>query len=220
MTTELVIIGTIHIDKDTSPKYAEFLNHALDTIKPDLILAEIANNVRDNNVPTDAKPEYPGVIFPYARANGLEIKGVLPDQDQSDRIEQAKAAIKTRIESNKETSVIWEFAGRWEDASYGRILGMLDNPVSTERLQMREYDTLNVSAWFESLSSYFPEYLELWNQWNTLILNNILDVIKNHTGQRLLLTIGLAHKYWLYEKLSGQSDLTVYDLPSFKTRGA
>ncbi len=218
MNTELIIIGTIHIGRETSPKYAAFLTTALDSIKPDLILAEIADHERNDDRLADVKPEYPEIIFPYAQANGIETIGILPGEDQRTRMEQSKAAILARIESNQWMRMIWEYAGQWEDVAYGRILGMLENPVSMERLQMPEVDTLHFAAWFESLSKYFPEYLELWNQWNALILNNIQNIIKEHPGKRMALTIGMAHKYWLAEKLSGQPGVSVYDLISFKNK--
>lgn len=216
MNTELVIIGTIHIGRDASPKYAEFITNALDDIKPDMILAEIADYERHDNRLADVKPEYPEIIFPYAQEHNIEIIGVLPDENQRNRMEQSKAAVLAHIESNQWMRMIWEYASQWEDVAYGRILGMLENPVSMERLQMPEVDTLHFAAWFESLSKYFPEYLELWNQWNALILNNIQNIIIDHSGKRMVLTIGQAHKYWLSEKLSGQPGMDVYDLLSFK----
>ncbi len=218
MNTELVIIGTIHIGRETSPQYADFLTRAFDGIKPEFILTEIAGYEREDNRLADVKPEYPEIIFPYAEKHNIEVIGVLPDEEQRNKMEQAKAAVMAQIENNQWMRMIWEYASQWEDVAYGRILSMLENLVSMERLQMPEVDVLHFSAWFDSLSKYFPEYLELWNQWNALILNNVQDVIKTHNGKRLILTIGQAHKYWLTEKLSGQPGISVYDLISYKSK--
>lgn len=220
MNTKLIIIGTVHVGKSSSVKYAEFLTTALESIKPEIILAEFADYERDNGRLASLKPEYPEIIFPYAQANNIEIIGVMPDKSRHDQMEQAKAAVMTLIDSDQKLRLLWEYAGHWEDVVYGRLLAMLDNPVSMERLQMPEIDCLHISAWFESLSSYFPEYLKLWNEWNTLILNNIQSLVKSHAGKRQVLTIGLAHKYWLSEKLAAEPGLSAYDLISYKLASA
>lgn len=216
MNTAIIVLGTIHLGKDSAPAYAKFLTDSFDKIKPDMILAETAPNELEDGRLAEVKPEYPEIIIPYAKENNINIIGVLPGEDERDKMKKAKEEILDQIENNQWMRMIWEYASQWEDVAYGRILGMLENPDSMERLQMPEIDILHFSAWFESLSKYFPEYLELWNQWNSRILSNIQDVIKENSGKRLLVTIGQAHKYWLTEKLTGQADLDVYDLISFQ----
>ncbi len=216
MKTTIVILGTIHIDKESSPAYSERLGKLIAEIKPEVLCAELSQEQLDGTMTIETKPEYTDVILPYIKEVNISIVPIQPNTDAGQQMEKEKEAILERIDRHQWLRVVWEFSSQWEEFMYAKLIPLLDDPEAIEKLQNTEIDKLHVEPWFEILGRYFPEYILLWEKWNEHFLENIHSALKKHEGGRILVTVGLNHKYWLKDKLSGGDDVIVHDLHSFR----
>lgn len=216
MKTTIIILGTIHIDKESSPAYAKKLGELIEEIKPDAIYTELSAEQLDGTADIETKPEYADVILPYVKKSGIPAVPVQPHTDAGKQMEEEKEAILDRIEQHQWLRVVWEFSSQWEEYMYAKLIPLLDDPNAIEKLQLTEIDKLHIEPWFEVLGRYFPEYITLWEKWNEHFLEKIRDALKAHEGKRILITVGLNHKYWLMDKLTGSDNMDVFDLQKFR----
>jgi len=216
MNTTIIILGTVHVKNADAPHYAPMLKQAVADINPDIICAELNREELDGKSVNDSRPEYPETILPLAKEKNIPVIPFLPDSTTRTELEKKKGRVLKQIEDNQWMRIVWEFAGQWEDIAYTKIMNALENPEAFEILQRPEIDRLHFQSWFEVLGQFFPEYLMLWEDWNTLMHENLLKIIEENSGRKILITVGHAHKYWLTAKLATRDDLTLHTLPSFK----
>jgi hypothetical protein len=216
MKTTIIILGTIHIDKESSPAYSGRLEKLLEEIKPDVLYAELSAEQLDGSTAIETKPEYTDVILPFVKKIDIPVIPIQPHADAGKQMEEEKEAILDRIEQHQWLRVVWDFSSQWEECMYAKLIPLLDDPEAIEKLQLTEIDKLHIEPWFEVLGRYFPEYITLWDKWNEHFLEKIQQAIKEHEGKRILVTVGLNHKYWLMDKLTGSDNTDVFDLQTFR----
>lgn len=216
MNTTVIILGIVHVKDADAPHYAPMLKQAIAEIDPDVICAELNREELDGSAVNDSRPEYPETILPLAKEKNIPIIPFLPDSATRAELEKKKGRVLKQIEDNQWMRIVWEFAGQWEDIAYTKILTALERTDAFDFLQRPEIDSLHFQSWFEVLGQFFPEYLLLWEDWNTLMHERLLDSIAQNGGKKILITVGHAHKYWLSAKLATRDDITLHTLPSYR----
>jgi len=94
----------------------------------------------------------------------------------------------------------------------------LSNPCGFENLQRREFD-----LYFSDLSYFYdefflPEFATLQKQWDKYFLSRIYRAINDNANSKILVTIGLRHKNWLWQRLESRDNIVLYNLQSFSDR--
>jgi len=69
-------------------------------------------------------------------------------------------------------------------------------------LQSFELDSLVFFFFFNGIRDEFPEFYDSWEDFNRLMLERILDIVQQHPQKRIVLSIGLAHRYWMRRHLA------------------
>ena len=67
---------------------------------------------------------------------------------------------------------------------------------------------------------YSPATARIWNEWNAYLADRIGETIDKYPGDRILVTVGLDHKYWLWNRLKERKDIILHDLQSFRAAQA
>jgi hypothetical protein len=215
--TDVIIFGTLHLGNEKSPQYIQKLREIIEEIKPDLICAELSPEQLENEF-TESKPEYVDAIMPCARKNGIPIIPIQPSANESiaSDLERKKKEIYENFRVNKQGKLLLEYFDRLGEISLSKWREVLDNPVGIENVQLREFDLLLVEPGYIAEAYFIPELAKLWNDWNEYFLNKINEALKENRGKRIAITAGLAHKYWLWNRLIVRTDIRLYDLHSFR----
>ena len=98
-----------------------------------------------------------------------------------------------------------------------RLSDILKKPTGLDTIQLRELDLLLM----EPMSQLYSQFSvgrshELWEEWNRHVLDKITETIDHYQSKRILITVGWAHKFWLWNNLSKRTDITLLDLNSLR----
>ena len=66
------------------------------------------------------------------------------------------------------------------------------------------------------MAQFFPELMALYDEWNQYFLDRIEDAIAEFPRERIVVTAGGHHKYWLWNRLCGRTDISLHHLQSFR----
>ncbi len=214
--TMVVIFGTFHSGKEDTPEYAEGLRVILDEIKPDVICAELSPEQLSGEVSCKSKPEYPDVILPFAKEHATPVVPIQPDAEAGLKLEQEMARIVRESTAGAAARAMWEYSEYLDEAASEGWREILQEAAGIENVQLREFDLLAMKPGWDATRKYFPEVALQWESWNEYFLDRIEAAICEYGGKCILITTGLAHKYWLWEKLQGRSDVELHNLQSFR----
>lgn len=214
----VVILGTIHADKKQYPNYIENLSKIIREINPQIICAELSPEQLQSNNLISSKPEYHFGIMPVVRNLNIEIVPIQPATKIGIEIEQKKKDFEIKINENEIDKIKWDFLDDFTTTLMKNLYSLIDQPSVFENLQMKEFDLWFYESWYQFIQKHFSEINEHWIEWNQMFLENIIEVIKNNEGKRILVTVGLDHKFWLIKKLREIKDIDVHNLHSFRQR--
>jgi pheromone shutdown protein TraB len=212
----IIVLGTVHFDQGNAPEYIKALKNTIEEINPGIICVELSPDQLEGKVAINSKPEYPDAIIPTARQHGIEIVPIQPNTEEGLKLENEKEAAINRIRANEKNRVRWELWERLEELSQEKWLDALKDVKGIENVQSTQFDDLNFEPWYTLVQEYFPEFATLWNNWNQYFLERIEETITRHPGKLILATVGLAHKYWLWNKLKSRDDIILHNLQSFR----
>jgi hypothetical protein len=215
----VIILGTFHGGEDDAPQYISRLRMIIEEIMPDVICAELSPEQLDGATTCDSKPEYPEAILPLARRHKIEVIPMQPTTYEGIKTEKRKLAVIEEIEADEQSKLRWEFSEYLTEVTAAKWLEVLKDPAGIENVQLREFDLLQVEPGWIANKLFFPELAEQWDMWNAYFLDRISATIREHPGKRILITAGLAHKYWLWNRLSLRDDLILHDLRSWRDAG-
>lgn len=193
---KVVVIGTVYQWHLYSPMYSlEILVDLIKKTEPDIICVEFSPEQLEDSAACEAKPEYPQAIIPFARERGITIVPLQQDSATwGEHEKRVKEEIK-RIESTPDLSEKWDFWGELRK-SMGEVYSR-----SLFDFQCQAYDTWTEIIYGKFYSKMFPELGKLWEQWNNRFWKVIENTINQNPHQRITVTVGTKHKYWLNNKL-------------------
>jgi hypothetical protein len=212
----VVIFGTFHSGKKDTPEYAERLRLVLKEIGPDVICAELSPEQLSGEVSCKSKPEYPDVILPFAEEHATPVVPIQPDTEAGLKLEQEMARIVRESTAGAAARAMWEYSEYLDEAASDGWREVLQDSTGIENVQLRAFDLLAMKPGWDATRKYFPEVALQWEAWNEHFLGRIEAAIHEHAGRCILLTTGLAHKYWLWERLRERSDVELHNLRSFR----
>ena len=214
--TSVIILGTIHADKKQYPNYIDKLSEIIKEINPQIICAELSPEQLQSNNPITSKPEYYFGIMPVVKDLNIEIVPIQPVTKIGIEIEKKKKEFEIKINENEIDKIKWNFLEDFETICLKNLFPLINQQNVFENLQMKEIDLWFYESLYELIEKHFPEIYEYWIEWNQMFLEIITETITKTDGKRILITVGLEHKYWLMKKLFEITNIDVHNLSSFR----
>ncbi len=214
--TTVIIFGTFHNGKKDSPAYIDRLGSILQEIMPNVICAELSPEQLNGKASCNSKPEYPEVILPFAKNSNVEVVPIQLGTEEGITLEKQMLRIIKESADDGGGRAMWEYSEYLDEVSTISWQKVLKNPAGIENVQLREFDLLVMEPEWLATSRYFPKLADQWEKWNQHFLDRIESTICDHAGKRILVTTGLAHKYWLWGKLESRDDIQLHNLQSYR----
>ncbi len=215
---QVFVLGTLHGEHKKSKKYSlAILEKMIVSIKPDVVLAEIAPNrfeVAASQFKKEGKiseprvavfPEYVDVLFPLQKTMGFRIVPVSAWNSAMEAYrEQAWKEIQTTLGRRKEWATLQasialsqmrvKQGGASDDPAWIHTDGY-DTAVALETTALTHFDKdLGTGGW-ETINQAHYAHMTRW-----------LDQHANQ-GKRVLIMFGAAHKGWLLPQLKQRKDI-------------
>jgi hypothetical protein len=224
--TEVAVMGMIHSGHRTSELWGlEQVEQTIRNFAPDVLCTEIApdrwqrieRDLRERDAIEDPRvlrfPEYADLILRLSVSMGFT---VVPCAGWTIEMSDLRNSRIAQFESEER----WagpreEYARRLAAlrATYGDELAAADDPASihSEAYDLRQKGEL----------ALYDEYQNDligpggWTNINVEHYRNVDLTIQRHRGERILVTFGGGHKYWLLERLRERADIELVDLRGF-----
>lgn len=169
-------------------------------INPDIICAELSPDQLNGKITCKTKPEYLEVIIPLAKKEGYIIFPIQPNTPEGMAWGKEKDLVIKKIREKPIENIKLEYYYKFE-RTFQRI--EIEN---LKTLQSKTLDLLYEMT-FEYCKAFLPKLWKLKEQWNKKFYDKICDAIIQNTGKKILVTVGLIHKFWLNKKLSQLNDI-------------
>jgi len=201
-TNKLIITGTVHLGEDGAAAYIKQVHLLLMQLRPDIICAELTPEQAEGRATIDSKPEYHGAIIPAAEELGVRIIPIQPDEAVGAEIEQRQRTALEKIQKAPDKVTVWRMWETFAERVAAGVSTIVEQSDGLALLQSFELDSLVFEPWWNGIRDEFPEFYDSWEDFNRLMLERILDVVQQHPQKRIVLSIGLAHRYWMRRHLA------------------
>jgi YVTN family beta-propeller protein len=224
--TEVAVMGMIHSEHRTSERWGlPQVEATIRAFEPDVVCAEIApdrwrridQDLRERDTIEDPRvlrfPEYTDLILRLSVSMGFE---VVPCAGWTLEMSDLR---NTRIAE-------FESESRWAGprAEYARRLAELRRSMGEPSAAPDDPAYIHSDEYNERQKAELELYDEYQNDmigpggWTNINVEHyrLVDrTIRDHSGERILVTFGGGHKYWLLEQLRGRRDIELMDLGAF-----
>jgi hypothetical protein len=190
----------------------KILRDTLNKIDANIILAELSDDQLHNKMTCLSKPEYPEVIIPYCMENNKSIYPFQPNTEEGMNYGKKKDAILKRLKQNDIDKSKFETNETIASIYANQFMLKCDD---LKVLQSEMFDNF-FRADYELTKTLFPQLGELREFWNRSFYKEIdrkLEV--NRDVDRILITVGLSHKFWLKEQLLQRDDINYKEIGDF-----
>lgn len=221
--TQVLVLGMIHSGHKESAQWGlEQVAETIRRIQPDVVCAEIpplrwpavwaeyraAGTVSDSRVLRF--PEYTDVLLPLKMEMGFEVVGCAAwTQEMSD----------ARSQKLKALAVEPELAAL--NAEYELRSRAVESRHAAEPIEDGDPRVIHSQIYDERTRASLLPYDELLNDylgsggWTNINRSHwalVGKAIDDHHGQRILITFGAGHKYWLLDRLMKREDVQLLDV--------
>jgi len=214
--TIVVLLASLHLDEETAPAFLEDYRQVLREIAPSVICAELSPEQLAGTATCGSKPEYEAAVLPVARELGARVVPIQMPTEEALAWQQRMQDAYKRLGSTPEGRPYLAHCEALEKAELEGTLRIARRSGGLEYFQLREYDWLQVAPTYEVMSVLFPELFALHEEWKLYFLRRIEEALGEFASERLVVTIGGYHKYWLWDRLSTRGDVSVHNLQSYR----
>lgn len=201
---KIIVLGTIHkLHYKISYYNMKVLKNLIKEINPDIICAELSQDQLDGIVTCKSKPEYPEIIIPLASKEGYNIIPIQPNTSEGISWGKERELVVKRIKAESSEDIKLECYYEFE-----RIFQKTIVCESLKMLQSKKIDLLYEMA-YEYCKKLLPSLWRVKEKWNMKLYRGISASIKENPEKKILITVGLAHKFWLNKKLSQRKDIYI-----------
>ena len=213
--TEVILMGTMHLPPSDFPEYARKLGEIIEEIAPDTICSELSPEQLAGTQTCNSKPEQRDVVIPTAKRLGIPIIPIQPATevavDWENRYKDAEKELKARETGRNfhdlSSSLAMEEARLWRE--------FMTSADCIENVQVNEYHVFPQARDMIE-EKWAPQLARVLTEWNEYFLSSIIATVEADPGRRILVIVGLWHKYWLWNKLVERDDIRVQNLHSFR----
>ena len=206
---EVILLSTLHQFHAELTAYSlQALEALLYKLAPQVICVELSPTMLVTRPHQEHKLEYEAVILPYADAHSCTLYPMEPDEPERSALVQANRALDERVrrEQPERVTAFEQFTGQLYPYLFKEFW---DSPMA---VHSEATDVVfEIKHRFQS-QVFGQEERQLWDEWNTCFLTCILEANRLHRGQRIVVTAGAEHRYWLRKALKVYPEVTVIDL--------
>lgn len=220
--TEVAVLGTIHGNHLTSKRWSlDQLRASIERYRPDVVIAEIPpdrwqriwSDYAGKGVIEDSRiqsfPEYVQVLLPLKLRLGFEVEPAAAWTEEMSELRQARMAAFETDPRLARRNADYQAAIKLAEAGDPGHIADSDDP---RVIHSQRYDQIT-KAVLAPYDAYLNDWLGPggWTNINVAHYRLIDAAIRRHTGQRILITFGAGHKYWLLEQLRQRDDIRLVD---------
>lgn len=207
--TEVYILGTLHSNHLVSDFEYGFtdIENIAQIIKPDLYCIELTAEAFKTKLEGYFPPENT-VIIDYAKKTHTGVVPVDWRYDLNKREEHKKRTNKISSKIHKANKKIQKTAINYlKKNGWKNYFGFAQNNKDFHQL-IKNYHNTIIDLLGEGADGY-------WLTRNENIVKNILEAKEKHKARRILVTLGLHHKYIIEELLAKEKDIVIKRLPNY-----
>ena len=190
---EVVVLSTLHQMHAQVPGYSfDRLREVIEQLHPDVLCLEVRADKLAARAPENTKQEYPKVIYPLLARGRYAVVAMEPSEPEYSAILRPYVQANTAFQAAGGAAVA--ALGAYSDATYAALKthwrdAAAVNDTTTD-------DMLRAKHAFQQAAIGAGER-EGWERWNRHFLAVIKQVAAEHPGQRIVVTVGVEHGYWL-----------------------
>lgn len=209
--TQLFIVGTLYKRHERVAAYdLAALRRTIQAIKPDVLVLDITpDELRTRSVHA-SKIEYPGVIFPLLDERRCVAFAAEPSEPMFSEIVQATIAAGREFEQQQpaEAAAMKQFT----ESLYAGLAAFWKSPADVNSAA-----TDRLFAGKRALQARLMGAVDTngWNRWNQHTADVAMLAARRHRGQRVLVLVGIENRYWLNERLRGESGVDLVDVEAW-----
>jgi hypothetical protein len=216
--TDLLVLGTLHLDERKAPFYIRRLKEIIEMLSPAVICSELSPEQLAGEMAIASKPEYEAAILPVAKRLEIPVVAMPPKLDDSREMDDHLRQVEQKIADDVLLKTRMDMIELLVAKSYTRLHELVRQPDALDLLQAEAYHLLSVAPRHDLLESFFPEFHRVWTELNERYFKRIIETVGQYPEKLILVTIGLDHKYWLDRKLAEVGYIRLRKLTDF-TRG-
>jgi len=211
--TKVTIVGSLHkYHKDLGHYSFEDLKKLIKAKAPDVICIEVTPENYKGIATEKAPYEYREVIMPFLLSTKARIEPIdWADADWNKLMEEQKA-----LSESPETSGLFN--------AIANPLELLVKHANEKPIAKLDYSFYNsdfmdelLEAQYKVLASAFPEnkIVRIADKRNENIANLLIDAVGRNKGKRILVLIGMEHKFALKNRLTEMPDVKYINIADF-----
>ncbi|HEU4671042.1 MAG TPA: hypothetical protein VFR91_10045 [Dyella sp.] len=204
---EVVVLATLHRMHAQVPGYSfDRLREVLEQLHPDVLCLEVRADRLAARAPEQTKQEYPAVIYPLLARGHYAVVAMEPSEPEYGAILRPYVRANAAFQASGDAAVA--ALGAYSDATYAALKthwrdAAAVNDATTD-------DMLRAKHAFQQAAIGAGER-EGWERWNRHFLAAIEQAAARHPGQRIVVTVGVEHAYWLRGHLAGVAGIRLLD---------
>jgi hypothetical protein len=214
--TTVVLLASLHLDESVSPSFVAEYRDILHELGPSLICAELSPEQLRGTATCNSKPEYEAAVLPVARELGAQIVPIQMPTDEALDWQRRLQVCHSELRSSREGRFYLDYSETLEKSQLEAMLRIIREGRGMEYFQHREYDWLLVEPTYSAMAHFFPELNALYDEWNQYFLDRIVDAISEFPAERIVVTAGGFHKYWLWDRLCERTEIDLHNLQSYR----
>lgn len=204
---EVVVLATLHQMHAQVPGYSfDRLRQVIEQLHPDVLCLEVRADKLAARAPEQTKQEYPKVIYPLLARGHYAVVAMEPSEPEYSAILHPYVQANAAFQASGGAAVAALAA--YSDATYAALKthwrdAAAVNDATTD-------DMLRAKHAFQQAAIGAGER-EGWERWNRHFLAVIKQAAADHPGQRIVVTVGVEHGYWLRQHLAAAAGLRLLD---------
>lgn len=231
--TRVIVLGTLHDGHLDSELWGlEQLRETIRRIDPDVVCVELADDNllaaletwESGKVVEDERvlkfPEYVQVVLPLMDEMGFQIESGALWHEMLDSMRRGKIADFHKLEQFAEQRVEYKAAKAWTK----EWLAAQDQRAADDPFYIHSADfDLRAKARAGAYDYYLNEWIGRPTGWTYVHdehYEKIMDSVRNHPGETVLVTFGANHIYWFHELLRWNPDIDFVDVRPFLPGGS
>ena len=204
---EVIVLSTLHQLHATTPGYGfEALAGIVERLDPDVLCVELQAEDLVARPPEQNKQEYPEAIYPLIDRQHYRVVALEPSEPRFSALlgpylQATRAFGESAPQERKAFDAYTE--GLYAALARYWISPARVNDAVTDSLLRAKHDLQQALIGTGERAG--------WEAWNTHFLEVIVQTARANPGQRIVVTVGAEHGYWLREHLATEAGITLRD---------
>ena len=204
---EVVVLATLHQMHAQVPGYSfDRLRQVIEQLHPDVLCLEVRADKLAARAPEQTKQEYPKVIYPLLARGHYTVVAMEPSEPEYGAILRPYAQANAAFQASGGAAVAALAA--YSDATYAALKTHWRDAAAVN--DSTTDDMLRAKHAFQQAAIGAGER-EGWERWNRHFLAVIKQAAVDHPGQRIVVTVGVEHGYWVRQHLAAAAGVRLLD---------